>query len=59
MARRTHRARRSLEAGYRRMARDREREAIALKWAEALVGDVAEEPRRRVTPSRAAPSGRR
>ena len=51
--------RRKLEAGDRRMACDREREALALEWSDALVGDAAEEPRPRVTPSRAGPSGRR
>ena len=34
-----------LEAAYRRMARDEDREAEALGWAEATVGDVRDEPR--------------
>ena len=32
-----------LEAAYEEMARDEEREAAALEWAEATVGDVADE----------------
>lgn len=34
-----------LEAGYRRMAQDEAREAEALEWSEATVGDVADEAR--------------
>ncbi len=34
-----------LEVGYQQMARDEEREAGALEWAEALVEDAAHEPR--------------
>ena len=34
-----------LEAGYRAMAEDEAREAEALEWAEALVGEVADETR--------------
>ena len=34
-----------LEAEYRRMAADTEREAEALEWANALIGDVADETR--------------
>jgi hypothetical protein len=34
-----------LEDGYRQMARDEAREAEALEWAEATVGDVADEAR--------------
>ena len=34
-----------LEAGYRAMAEDEEREAEALEWAEALIEDVADETR--------------
>jgi len=30
-----------LEASYEQMARDKTREAEALAWAEALIGDVA------------------
>ncbi len=36
---------RSLEAEYRQMAQDEQREAEALEWAEATVGDVSDEPR--------------
>ena len=36
---------RELEAAYRRMAKDEEREADALEWAEATVGDVGDEAR--------------
>ena len=34
-----------LEAAYREMAQDEEREAEALEWAEATVGDVSDETR--------------
>ena len=34
-----------LEAAYREMAADEEREHEALEWAEAFIGDVADEPR--------------
>jgi hypothetical protein len=34
-----------LEAAYRQMAQDEAREAEALEWAEATVGDVADEAR--------------
>jgi len=34
-----------LEAAYREMAADEEREAEALEWIEAVIGDVADEPR--------------
>jgi hypothetical protein len=34
-----------LEIGYRQMAADEAREAEALEWSEALLGDVADEPR--------------
>lgn len=34
-----------LEAGYRAMAQDEEQEAEALEWAEATIGDVADDPR--------------
>ena len=33
----------SLEEGYRRMAADEAREAEALEWAEATIGDVCDE----------------
>jgi predicted CopG family antitoxin len=36
---------RKLEAAYREMAREEVREAEALEWAEATVGDVADETR--------------
>ena len=35
----------NMELGYQQMARDEEREAEALEWAEATIGDVADEPR--------------
>ncbi len=34
-----------LEAAYQQMAQDEAREAEALEWAEATLGDVADEPR--------------
>jgi hypothetical protein len=34
-----------LDAAYTEMARDEFREAEALEWAEALIGDVADEAR--------------
>jgi len=43
---RPHVVEQSLEAGYDAMAADEEREAEALEWSEALVGDVAIEPNR-------------
>jgi hypothetical protein len=36
---------RDLEAAYRQMAREEARETEALEWAEATVGDVADETR--------------
>ena len=42
---RTHVTGRGLEAAYREMAREEARETDALKWAEATVGDVADETR--------------
>ncbi len=33
-----------LELGYKQMSEDDEREAEALEWAEATIGDVADEP---------------
>jgi hypothetical protein len=36
---------RDLEAAYRQMAREEAREAEALEWAEATLGDVADETR--------------
>lgn len=35
----------SLEAAYAEMAQDEDREARALEWAEATIGDSADEPR--------------
>ncbi|RLC90308.1 MAG: addiction module antitoxin [Chloroflexi bacterium] len=34
-----------LEAAYRQMAQDEEREAEALEWAEATIGDISDETR--------------
>jgi len=34
-----------LETAYKQMAQDEEREAEALEWAEATVGDVSDEAR--------------
>jgi predicted CopG family antitoxin len=34
-----------LEAAYQQMAQDEDRETVALEWAEATIGDVADEPR--------------
>jgi predicted CopG family antitoxin len=34
-----------LEAAYRQMAQDEAREAEALEWAEAIIGDVRDEAR--------------
>jgi predicted CopG family antitoxin len=34
-----------LEAAYKQMAQDEKREAEALEWAEATVGDVSDEAR--------------
>lgn len=34
-----------LELAYAQMAQDEEREAEAFDWAEALIGEVADEPR--------------
>jgi siroheme synthase (precorrin-2 oxidase/ferrochelatase) len=42
---RPHVVGRDLEAAYRQMAREEAREAEALEWAEAMVGDVADETR--------------
>ena len=35
----------SLESAYRAMAADNAREAAALEWSEALIGDVGSAPR--------------
>jgi hypothetical protein len=42
---RPHVIREDLDAAYRQMAQDESREAEALRWAEATVGDVADETR--------------
>lgn len=42
---RPHIAGSSLEAAYAEMGRDERREAEALEWAEATIGDCADEPR--------------
>ena len=34
-----------LEAAYREMAQDAEREAEALEWAESMIGDASDEAR--------------
>ena len=34
-----------LEAAYQQMAADEDREVEALEWADATIGDVADEPR--------------
>ena len=34
-----------LEAAYKQMAQDEAREAEALDWSEATIGDVSDEPR--------------
>jgi hypothetical protein len=42
---RPHVVGKDLEGAYEEMARDEAREADALEWAEATVGDVADDPR--------------
>ena len=42
---RPHVAASSLDAAYAEMGRDERREAEALEWSEATVGDSADEPR--------------
>ena len=42
---RPHVMSRDLEAAYMEMAQDETREAEALEWAEATIGDVADEAR--------------
>ncbi|MFO8010825.1 MAG: addiction module antitoxin [Dehalococcoidia bacterium] len=34
-----------LELAYVQMAKDEERESEALEWAEAVIGDISDEPR--------------
>lgn len=43
---RPHVLNRNLEAAYKEMAQDRQREAETLDWSEALIGDISDEPRR-------------
>jgi predicted CopG family antitoxin len=40
---RPHVVRPDLEAGYAEMAKDRQREEEAIEWAEATIGDLADE----------------
>lgn len=42
---RPHVLNRDLEAGYQQMAEDEEREAEALEWTEAMIGEVSDETR--------------
>ena len=42
---RPHVLNQDLEAAYQRMAQDEVREAEALEWSEATIGDVSDEPR--------------
>ncbi len=42
---RPHVLHQDLEDAYRQMAKDEKREAEALEWSEAIVGDVGDEPR--------------
>ena len=42
---RPHVVGKDLEAAYKQMAQDEESEAEALEWAEATIGDVADETR--------------
>ncbi len=35
----------TLELGYQQMGQDEERESEALEWAEATIGDIADDPR--------------
>jgi len=42
---RPHVLNQDLEAAYQRMAQDEVREAEALEWSEATLGDVSDEPR--------------
>ena len=34
-----------LEMAYAQMAKDEQRESEALEWAEAVIGDISDEPR--------------
>ena len=42
---RPHVVKKDLETAYRQMAQEEAREAEALEWAEATIGDVADETR--------------
>ncbi len=42
---RPHVVKKDLETAYRQMAQEEAREAEALEWAEATIGDVADEAR--------------
>ena len=42
---RPHVVQQDLEAAYREMAADEERENEAMEWIEGLIGDVADNPR--------------
>ncbi|MBT4978053.1 MAG: addiction module antitoxin [Gemmatimonadetes bacterium] len=42
---RPHVTSRSLDAAYAEMAQEEDREAEALEWTEATIGDSADEPR--------------
>jgi predicted CopG family antitoxin len=42
---RPHLLKHELETGYQQMAQDEAREAEALEWTEALIGDVSDETR--------------
>jgi predicted CopG family antitoxin len=42
---RPHVVRKKLDAAYREMAADEERESEALEWAESTVSDVQDDPR--------------
>ena len=42
---RPHVLNRNLEAAYKEMSLDEKREADALEWSEATIGDVSDEPR--------------
>ena len=42
---RPHVLNQNIEAGYAEMGRDETREAEALEWSEATLGDVGDEPR--------------
>jgi predicted CopG family antitoxin len=41
---RPHVTKHDLDAAYREMAADEEREQEAMEWSEGLIGDIADEP---------------